>query len=1028
MNEMKKYLAALLLAAALPAAAQTDDEATAQNGYTKAWVKVVAAPESADLGNSVRLSSTLWRASRELTNQTFVVADGFAKVVIGAKQVAQRNNGYKFAYWYLDDGDGEFDIDKDTQVAESNPDAAVTVTPDDAASGSGNLIYTLYFDATELGIYATEAEAKAAPDWESPITLFAYFSDGDFVSTSTGLTNFGTVAIDKVVNHPGDEITLTATPADGYVFDYWKDAASGTTIVSTENPYTTTSQGATTYYAVFSEANAPTIDFPAEGGFKVIAMTSTDDKYWVADEAAGLTVFQFNETDLVEGEDGRLLLNTDDNAAKFYTLNRQQSEYWSGTMPNFVYGRGRVKLSYSQSYGTGREGGANLILYASKNETFPLTSVFATDKVADATVYLWNEEVQAFLRYGDTHSGTVVVPAGSAYMLVRGSSPATQLAVGTTADAYDQGVSYLQQTETLTVGDGGAATYVTQHAIDLSQAKDIKGYRATVTDEGVTFSQASLVAAGTPLLLQSVSGSAATEAVSVIAGARAYANSLKLPNDNADGQRYVLTDGNGGTAFYPAQSGQWGEVFLDLPTGVEALYVTLDGRLVTELPHQETQLANLAELKAQTADGDVRVTLKEALVTYTATGTDSNINYDYAVLEDATGAILLKDTGLSQLLKAGQLLTGDLQLTFSSVNGITANEYTAASVKALTTAETELKPTEVTADNAAAYRQDYSWRLAKFTAVYQEANGAATLTVAALDETLAVSDLFGSVSEWPVSGATVDVTGYIYHDTDRNANLVQPLMVELLQLPATVVDGLAALKHFDEEGDVRLKLQDARITYANAGHDDVFDNDYDYVVLEDESAAFALNDTGLGRLLKTGQTVSGELALTVAHFYGMTYVTANDDTEATAAALTVADGEAEPLLLTDDNIEDYAMDYDWRLVKMTDVIYTPSDDEGVTLTIDLLGNTLPIQDAFRAIAKWPEAKATVDVIGYIYHYDALNTDLVQPLSIEVKLIDNVATLRSQPLDDEPLYNLSGQRVAAPYKGIVVKAGRKVVVR
>lgn len=466
MNQYMSRLAAvaLAMAALTPAMAQTDDDDDeGLSGFAKVWVKAVAAPEDKDLGNSVRVNSTLWRASREAKNTTFAVSEGYARVTIGAKEVAQKQEGYKFAGWYLDDGDGLFDITKDARITEGDTSLDVTVTLDEQKGG--NLTYTLFIKMDEGSVFATDAEAKAAADVEEPVTLFAYFSDGDFVSTATGGTDLGTVAIDKVVNHPGDEITLTATPAEGFVFDYWKDAAKGKTIVSTENPWTTTAQGSTTYYAVFSKEDALTIDFPEEGGFKVIVL---DDANWVADEAAGLTNYLFDKNDLID-QDGRQLLAIDNEDAQRYTLNKQASTYWSGTTPNFVYGKGRVKLSYSQSYGEGRVD-ANLILYADKAQVFPVESGFASDPVKDATVYTWNEELQAFLRLGDTHTGTVTVPAGTAYLLVRGEEPAEALAIGTTPEAYDAAISYLESLGSVVPGDvdGNGTIDVTDVTLTIS--------------------------------------------------------------------------------------------------------------------------------------------------------------------------------------------------------------------------------------------------------------------------------------------------------------------------------------------------------------------------------------------------------------------------------------------------------------------------------------------------------------------------------------------------------------------------------
>lgn len=123
---------------------------------------------------------------------------------------ARPNDGFKFGGWYIDDGDGVFDITKDT--FDSDEEKSLIFLP---------LSYLGFADDFEP--YATEAEAKMAQQPTEPqMTIFARYTNGASVYVDYMQEHCGTVEISNPNNQKGDQVTIKAIPNEGYQFEYWK--------------------------------------------------------------------------------------------------------------------------------------------------------------------------------------------------------------------------------------------------------------------------------------------------------------------------------------------------------------------------------------------------------------------------------------------------------------------------------------------------------------------------------------------------------------------------------------------------------------------------------------------------------------------------------------------------------------------------------------------------------------------------------------------------------------------------------------
>ena len=135
---------------------------------------------------------------------------------------------------------------------------------------------------------------------------------------------------------------------------------------------------------------------------------------------------------------------------------------------------------------------------------------------------------------------------------------------------------------------------------------------------------------------------------------------------------------------------------------------------------------------------------------------------------------------------------------------------------------------------------------------------------------------------------------------------------------------------------------------------------------------------GLAAAFPTGTILNGTIELDVASMWGSLTINPTANTEADIAALEATPGTAEPLLVTEDNVDAYAEDFDWRLAKFENVTYSEGSGDP-TLTIPVLGNSYGVQDTFGAIEKWPAEGEVVDAVGYIYDFFGGLLQIFQPI-------------------------------------------------
>lgn len=187
----------------------------------------------------------------------------------------------------------------------------------------------------------------------SPDTTFYALFTHVAVDVCTGQDSLGTAKISKVCNDINDEVTLTATPknAEHTQFDYWIKKETGEKINT--NPLTFIVADTAHYQAHFTSDLAQTINFPEEGGYKMIY----SDKAFMVPSNASICNFDYSLSD-------SLRYNTD---KKIFYQEPFISVYQGyAHEPYIMQGYGEVTLFLTDE--SENSSSANLLAWSGENE------------------------------------------------------------------------------------------------------------------------------------------------------------------------------------------------------------------------------------------------------------------------------------------------------------------------------------------------------------------------------------------------------------------------------------------------------------------------------------------------------------------------------------------------------------------------------------------------------------------------------------------------------------------------------------
>lgn len=474
-------MALAVIACLLPSTikAQTDIGETA--GYVNVFIRL-----HVPTAGSGRVSATLVSGGldsyKETVDfkQTLPVISMVDMVMFTAK--SRPTAGYTFVGWYVDNGDGQFDLSTD-EFESSQTEAMLSVPLSLLGLGDAD-------------VYATEAEAKAGTKPTEPqLVIYGHFTNGATAEADykmgMGPYDFkmGTVEMSKPVNSPGDELTIKAIPNEGFRFEYWKTGYGSqwgednpNTVVSYDQEYTFTVQGGEHYYAYFSAVNAPEIDLPEEGGWYVGAFNGC----WMLHELSQARVFvpSFRDTysvenqilnDLVVDDQQRAWLDQGDTYAWFDNTLNNRNPNEANTTATLIYGKGKVRFTHNSSSWLSYDRDGNILRWSGSKGT----TISDANHINNYHVYAFRPELEAFIKIGttdewaDVYTSSVTVPANTCFICVDALSiadPDTDYipeVIGLSPESFDAAVTGISQQQVKSISISGYRFYT----LDGKQAK-----------------------------------------------------------------------------------------------------------------------------------------------------------------------------------------------------------------------------------------------------------------------------------------------------------------------------------------------------------------------------------------------------------------------------------------------------------------------------------------------------------------------------------------------------------------------------
>ena len=166
-----------------------------------------------------------------------------------------------------------------------SPSGAGTVTPAGGAHDAGTVV-TLTANPAQGYVFdhwsgdATGISNSVTVTMDSSKSIVANFKTQYTLSTSVSPSGTGTVAPSSGTYNDGTEVALTATPAQGYVFDHWSGDATGTS-----SPITVVMNSDKSIVAHFEA-----LPFTSDDGRVTFVLDNVDrTKEWPAELSGGRT-------------------------------------------------------------------------------------------------------------------------------------------------------------------------------------------------------------------------------------------------------------------------------------------------------------------------------------------------------------------------------------------------------------------------------------------------------------------------------------------------------------------------------------------------------------------------------------------------------------------------------------------------------------------------------------------------------------------------------------------------------------------
>lgn len=268
----------------------------------------------------------------------------------------------------------------------------------------------------------------------------------------------------------------------------------------------------------------------------------------------------------------------------------------------------------------------------------------------------------------------------------------------------------------------------------------------------------------------------------------------------------------------------------------------------------------------------------------------------------------------------------------------------------------------------------------------------------------------GNTGTWTGDAASFTLTAV--------TNQVRATKIEITlngtETPPVVEDvkaeNIAAFNALSKGTEATLTLNDAQVLYSwtsNGGNTQTF--------VRDATGAVMFFNTGLD--LKAGQKLNGTVVLKRDEYKGT--IEAVKATGTNAEGYTVAEGTAEPKVI---EVTEASQNLS-NLVQLNNVnIVSETSGQYTNFYVVSGDNKMQLFNGFHLDGYTPAAAEGVDVVGIVTLFKG--NYQIQPISAPVAT--GIGAMQLDENDNAPVYNVSGQRVGAAYKGLVIKNGKKYI--
>lgn len=465
---------------------------------------------------------------------------------------------------------------------------------------------------------------------------------------------------------------------------------------------------------------------------------------------------------------------------------------------------------------------------------------------------------------------------------------------------------------------------------------------------------------------------------------------------------------------------------------------------VGEVAPAYTEVNSIAELRAIKVESKwdevpVKINLHDAKITALHKSSDYGMEMiDFAILEDATGAISISDLMMEATAEGllegnfeeGSVLTGTLYATYNWPNSLCVSEDTEKSQ--ITPTPSTVVPTEATL--AEVIKPENDLRLFKLQDVTIKNVGTEETPDFDICQGEASIELRDAFALWFSDGSNMpeklqSVTGILYAeyeslDQETPKYFFTPLSYEAAPAAPIEVNSIAELNKLGEENEgatIKLKLTDAQITVADASMSSA--------IIEDKTGAFnaqyffaeAVGTEMLKDEFKQGVVLNGYLY--AKYSYGSIEVcenTANSDITTTEAPVVATEADFAEVLKAENN---------FRLYEFKNITV----NKNVSDKFQLVKGDAKAEIADRTHSLDESMMATVEsVVGYfrvkgdeaeftLISYKTTTPDGISSIEVAAK---NAAVYN---LNGAKVRNI-GESVKGLAKGIYVVGGKKIVVK